>query len=174
MPGCEVDAPTVVGTTGATDGLFRQRLPVHFVRRERKRPLPLQRAKLSPLSVLQQTIRKPPPAFPLAERLFPRQPARSRRKQPALYSLVYTGGLRACTRGDCRKGRRAEDSSFDFSACLFAATRASGIGLGSTARAALRLRCNGTSRCPRQAPALRRVLGFASSQRHKKHRQKRC
>ena len=63
---------------------------------------PPQQAKLSPLSIPQKTIRKPQPrALPLAERLFPPQPAQSTRKQPALqplllhwwFACLYWGGL---------------------------------------------------------------------------------
>src|SRR6266705_3590745 len=58
---------------------YRQPSPARFVRREQMRPSRLQRAKLSPLSILQKPIRKlQPRPVPLAEHLFPAQSARSR------------------------------------------------------------------------------------------------
>ena len=50
-------------------------------------------------------------------------------------SLAASAALVVCATvlgGVVARAEVAEDSAFDFSACLFAATRASGIGLGST------------------------------------------
>src|SRR6266498_6089945 len=64
---------------------YRQPSPARFVRREQMRPSRPQRAKLSPLLILQKPIWKlQPRRVPLAEHLFPSQSARSRRTQAAL------------------------------------------------------------------------------------------